>query len=260
MISAVINGMGPLHLLPESYLFGMVDVARMADHYPTFIFGTNYPHGVWWYFPSVVLIKTTLGLLALSLVAVFAVAARKLKLNRELAFVFIPALVYLFTAIVFGMNIGARHLLPFYGFLFILAAAGAAALRLQPPLARRLRSPCAAHIVSSLAAYPYPMAYANEAFGGPANVHNLLSDANVEWGEQLFEVKAWQDRHPGEECWFAYFVYPVINPETYGIPCHHLPNAGTGWAGGIEDVPPSSTARCSSARPTWSPASRPTPP
>ncbi|MDR3741230.1 MAG: glycosyltransferase family 39 protein [Terracidiphilus sp.] len=238
-VSAVINGMARLHLLPESYLFGMVDVARMADHYPTFIFGTNYPHGVWWYFPSVVLIKTSLGLLALSLLVFFALATGKLKFNRELAFVFIPALVYLLTAVVFGMNIGARHLLPFYGFLFILGAAGAAALGKSN---RRWSIACAvlvfAHIISALAVYPYPMAYANEAFGGPANVHNLLSDANVEWGEQLFEVKAWQDRHPNEECWFAYFVYPVINPETYGIRCHHLPNAGTGWAGGIEDVPP----------------------
>jgi 4-amino-4-deoxy-L-arabinose transferase-like glycosyltransferase len=238
-VSAVINGIAHLHLLPESYLFGMVDVARMADHYPTFIFGTNYPHGVWWYFPSVVLIKTSLGLLALSLLVVFAMTTRKLKCNRELAFVLIPALVYLLTAVVFGMNIGARHLLPFYGFLFIVAAAGGTALTRS---SRRWAIVCivfvAAHVVSALAVYPYPMAYANEAFGGPANVHNLLSDANVEWGEQLFEVKAWQDRHPNEECWFAYFVYPVINPETYGIRCHHLPNAGTGWAGGIELIPP----------------------
>lgn len=238
-VSAIIDGIARLQLLPESYLFGMVDVARMADHYPTFIFGTNYPHGVWWYFPSVVLIKTSLGLLAVSALAFFATATGKLKLNRELAFVFIPAFVYLFTAIVFGMNIGARHLLPFYGYLYIFAAAAAVSLS---AISRRWLIACAvlvaAHAVSSVACYPYPMAYANEAFGGPANVHNLLSDANVEWGEQLFQVKAWQDRHPGQECWFAYFVYPIIKPETYGITCHHLPNAGIGWAGGVEDVPP----------------------
>ena len=164
---------------------------------------------------------------------------RRLKLGRELAFVVVPALVYFLTAIVFGMNIGSRHLLPFYGYLFILAGAGAAALAAS---SRRWLIVCtvlvAAHVVSSLAVYPNFMAYANEAFGGPAKLPMLLSDANVEWGQQLFQVKQWQDRHPNEECWFAYFVHPIIHTETYGIRCHHLPNAGTGWAGEPEIIPP----------------------
>ncbi len=238
-VSSIMNGMGRMRLLPESYLIGMVDVARMGRSYPVYIFGQNYPHGVWWYFPSVILIKTTLGLLALTLLAFFAMATRKLALGRELAFVLAPAGVYLLTAIAFGMNIGSRHLLPFYGYLFIFAGAGAAALAAS---GRRWLLACAvlvaAHVISSLAVFPHFMAYANEAWGGPANAHNLLSDASVEWGEQLFQVKAWQDRHPGEECWFAYFVYPEINPETYGIRCHHLPTSDTGWLGGAENIPP----------------------
>jgi len=237
--SAVVNAIGRMHLLPESYLIGMVDVRRMADHYPTFIFGRNWPHGVWWYFPSVFAIKTTLGLLALTLVAVLAIAMRKLKLSREVVFVLVPALVYFITAIVFGMNIGSRHLLPFYAYLFILAGAAAAAVAKS---SRRWFIACAvlvaAHVVSSMTVYPNFMAYANEAFGGPAKLPMLLSDANIEWGQQLFQVKQWQDRHPNEECWFAYFVHPLIRTETYGIRCHHLPNAGTGWAGEPELVPP----------------------
>jgi hypothetical protein len=51
-------------------------------------------------------------------------------------------------------------------------------------------------------------------------------------------VKAWQDTHPGEECWFAYFADPEINPETYGITCHHLPNPDTGWSGGSDVIAP----------------------
>lgn len=237
--AAVVNAVGRMHLLPESYLIGMVDVRRMADHYPTFVFGRNWPHGVWWYFPSVFAIKTTLGLLALTGVFVFALTARKLRLSREIIFFLVPALIYFITAIVFGMNIGSRHLLPFYGYLFILAGAGAAALASS---SRRWVTACAvlvaAHVISSMTIYPNFMAYANEAFGGPAKLPMLLSDANVEWGQQLFQVKAWQDRHSNEECWFAYFVAPEIRPETYGIRCHRLPNAGTSWAGEPELIPP----------------------
>ncbi len=88
-----------------------------------------------------------------------------------------------------------------------------------------------AHIASALTVFPNDMAYANEAWGGPKNLHNLLSDANVDWAQQLYQVKDWQDRHPGEECWFAYFAYPVIDPAIYGIRCRHLPNVDTGMAG-----------------------------
>jgi hypothetical protein len=97
----------------------------------------------------------------------------------------------------------------------------------------------AAHIVSALLAFPNYIPYENEAWGGPQNVHNLLSDANADWAQQLFQVKAWQDRHPGEECWFAYFAWPEIDPATYGIQCHHLPNIDTFWLGGADIIPPS---------------------
>ena len=236
-VSWIINLVGRLHLLPESYLIGLVDVGRMALFYPTFVFGRNIAHGVWWYFPSVIAIKTTLGLLALAGLAVYAAATGKLKWGREVDFLLIPALFYLAVAMVSGMNIGARHLLPFYAYLFVLAGGGAAALAAS---SRKWFAVCglllAAHVGSSLAAFPNSMAYANEAWGGPANVHKLLSDSNADWAQQLFQVKAWQERHPGEECWFAYFAYPEVNPETYGIRCHHLPTVDTN-GGGADNVP-----------------------
>ena len=68
-------------------------------------------------------------------------------------------------------------------------------------------------------------------------MHNLLSDANVDWGQQLYQVKQWQDRHPAQECWFAYFARPEIDPGVYGIHCHALPTADTQWLGGAELIP-----------------------
>jgi len=228
-----------LHLLPESYLMGLVDVKRMAEFYPTFIFGTVYPHGQWWYFPILILIKTTLGLLALVALAFFAIFTGRLRKRRELAFVLVPCLVYLGSAVLSGMNIGARHILPLYVFSIILAAAGIVALS---SINRRWVWVCAAllaaHVASSLAAFPNFIPYANEAWGGQRNVHNLLSDANVDWGQQLLQVKQWQDNHPNEECWFAYFARPEVDPATYGIHCHALPTIDTFWLGGADIIPP----------------------
>jgi len=236
--SGAVLAVARLRLLPESYLMGLVDVKRMAEFYPTFIFGKVYAHGQWWYFPAVFLIKTTLGLLALVALAVFAVLSGRLAKHRELTYILLPALVYLAIAMASGMNIGARHLLPMYVLLMIFAAAGVVAL------ARSSRSwtlVCtvlvAAHVISSLTVFPNQMAYANEAWGGPKNVHNLLSDANVDWAQQLLQVKQWQDRHPEEECWFAYFARPEIDPAAYGIRCHALPTVDTSPSGS-DIVPP----------------------
>ena len=96
----------------------------------------------------------------------------------------------------------------------------------------------AAHMISALTVFPNYIAYANEAWGGPKNLHNLLSDANVDWAQQLYQVKEWQDKHPSEECWFAYFAHPEIDPVVYGIHCHHMPTIDTFWLGGADVIPP----------------------
>jgi hypothetical protein len=237
--SNAVMAVAHMHLLPESYLIGLVDVKRMAQFYPTFILGKQLAHGVWWYFPVVILIKTTLGMLGLLAVAFYAIATKRMHRAREVAFILIPAAIYLGVAMMSGMNIGARHILPLYTLAAILAGGGVAVLSAGN---RRWAWVCgalvAAHVVSALTVFPNYIAYANEAWGGPKNAHNLLSDANVDWAQQLIQVKAWVDKHPGEECWFAYFAHPEVNPEVYGIKCHHMPNLDTFWLGEADLIPP----------------------
>jgi len=237
--AAAVMAIAHLRLLPESYLMGLVDVKRMAQFYPTFAFGKVYAHGQWWYFPAIVLVKTTLGLLALVAAALFAIITGRLRKGRELAFILIPAAFYFVVAIMAGIDIGARHILPVYAFLFILAAGGVTALAASCRRWAYLGAGLVlAHIVSALMVFPNYIAYANEAASGPKNVHNLFSDANVDWAQQLIQVKEWQDRHPGEECWFAYFAYPEIDPAVYGIHCHAMPTLDTLWLGGSDIIPP----------------------
>ncbi|MGB7189305.1 MAG: phospholipid carrier-dependent glycosyltransferase, partial [Acidobacteriaceae bacterium] len=94
------------------------------------------------------------------------------------------------------------------------------------------------HVASALSVFPNYIAYANRAWGGPANAHHLLSDSSVDWGQQLYQVKAWQDHHPSQSCWFAYFAYPEIDPAVYGIHCNVLPTVDTGWSADSAIVPP----------------------
>jgi hypothetical protein len=233
--SGVIWWMAHLRLLPESYLMGMVDIRVFIKGFSTYILGQWHPHGIWWYFPVAITIKTTLGMLALVLLAGYAIVTGKLGKDRErvraMVYVLFVWVAYLVTAILNGLNIGVRHILPLYALAAVIAGAGVAALA---PRSRAWLWVCTAlvavHIVSALSVFPNSLAYANEAWGGARNTHRFLNDSNVDWGRQLYQVKAWEDRHPNEDCWFAYTVRPFIQPETYGIHCHVLPN-GLGGAG-----------------------------
>lgn len=240
------------HLLPESYLIGLVDVKKMAEFYPTFVLGHVYAHGKWWYFPVVLAIKTTLGLMALIGIGVWVFFLRReyfwrnlkvegcvacgdkkpVKENEHvrnaLVYLLLPGAVYLAVAMASGMNIGARHVLPLYTLAAIFAGAAVAKVSVQGKAWVWVTAILVAlHAGSGMRSFPVPLAYANELWGGPENLHTLLSDANVDWAQQLISVKKWQDAHPNEECWFSYFGQTAIRPEEYGINCHEMSNASS---------------------------------
>ena len=236
--SWVIGHAANWHLLPESYLMGMTDIHYAAQQYPIFLLGHDYAHGVWWYFPVALSIKTTLGLIGLVALACIALISGRLRQGRELAYLAVPGAIYLGVAILSGMNIGTRHVLFLYPLAALLAAAGLTALAKH---SRRWiwigGGLVAFHVISAMAIFPAEMAYANEAWGGAANTHKYLSDSSVDWAQQLPHIKQWVDAHPGEECWLAYSAYPDLRPQAYGIPCHPLPTAHTGWEILPDEVP-----------------------
>ncbi len=228
------------HLLPEAYLFGLANTKITENADTSYFFGHVYRHGTWLYFPAAFLIKSTLPLLILLCLAPFAGwCARWSSRAFDLTFLLLPVAVYLAIAMSSSMNIGHRHLLPIYPFLYILAAGAALALfRTNPRWAPVLAVALGWQIATSLLAAPGYMGYGNEAWGGSDKVHNYLSDANTDWGQQLKDVKAYIDQHNITHCWFAYFVDGVTEPSDYGIPCKRLPTQETTlWMNLPMDVP-----------------------
>jgi 4-amino-4-deoxy-L-arabinose transferase-like glycosyltransferase len=226
------------HILPESYLYGMVDVRLISDAFSTYIFGKVYARGVWFYFPAAFIIKSTAAFMGLLLLAGFAIATGKLRARREIFFLTIPSLFYLLIATGTGLNIGARHILPMYPFLAVLIGGAALALaKRDRRWAYVVGLLLAWHVVSSARAYPNYLAYSNEFWGGPTNTYKYLTDSNTDWGQQLKAVKNYLDNRGVKDCWFAYFVEPSIHFSAYGIPCKPLPTANTGWTDYQVDTP-----------------------
>ncbi len=227
--------------LPESYLYGMADIQQVDDAYTAYFFGKTYPHGTHWYFPGVIVIKSTLPFLILMLIAAGAILSGIFRPWREILFLTIPPAIYLTVAMSSQMNIGARHIMPVYPFLYVLGAGAVCELmRREPRWGLVITVLLLWQVVTTVRVAPVYMAYGNEAWGGPNSVHKYLSDSNTDWAQQLIATKKYLDDHHIKDCWFLYFAQGVTDPASYGIPCKLLPTTETLWWLNIPlDVPPS---------------------
>ena len=252
------------YLFPESWLYGLADTKITADSYTSYFCGHVYPHGSLLYFPACFAIKSTLPLLILLALVIVLIATRWYTARREILYLVLPAVLYFGVAAVSNMNIGARHLLPIYPFLYVLGAGAAARLiTVHRGWIVAVAALVAWQAADAITAYPAYMAFGNGLWGGSSKVHLYLSDANVDWGQQLNDVRSYlagrgitapgwnaegrisdQAPRPGaklqpvgahphpldaQSCWFAYFPDGVVRPADYGVPCKRLPTADTLW-------------------------------
>jgi len=189
--NAILSVIGVLgKLFPPYFLFGICAVlVRETSLQPVFLLGRYSTVGWWYYFPATFALKTTLPFLVVS-VASLVWAGWELFRKRDAKFVAILAPVALFIAMAMwtSIQVGIRHLVPIFPFLFI--AGGALLDRLWR--ARRMRIAARSAVVVALAwmcvetvrAYPNYIPYMNQlASGGPH--WQYLSDSNVEWGDDI---------------------------------------------------------------------------
>jgi 4-amino-4-deoxy-L-arabinose transferase-like glycosyltransferase len=213
------------HVLPEAYLYGLVDVRVFGSQIPSFLLGRVHPGPTWKYFPLAFLIKATLPMLALLLLLPFVAKGWKSN-RRELVYLSMAPILYLMISLAAPQNIGVRHILPMFPFVILLAAVSAWLL------AQRSRAGYYAvlvlllfSIVTSLRIFPDYLAYSNEAVGGPSHGYRLLTDSNVDWGQSIKEVREYVVNKHIQDCWFVPTGGAVFsNAKYYGIPCKPLPS------------------------------------
>ncbi len=227
------------HVLPEAYLYGLIDVKVVADETATYLFGTVYQHGQWFYFPALLLIKLTIPVLLFLLPLAIILFLRRTSYSREVLFLAIPPAFYFIVAMCSSLNIGVRHVLPMFPFLMVLVAYAAWTLvRAHRRWIYVVAALLLFHVVSSARAFPTSyIPYSNELWGGPSQTYKYLSDSNVDWGQQMLATKKYVDAHGITSCWFAYFPESGIRFRDYGIPCKTLPTPDTMWFGEQTDVP-----------------------
>jgi MFS family permease len=190
------------HLLPESYIYGFAHTFRFSRYRKSFLNGEYRSTGWAGFFPYTTAVKTPLALFGLiALGALYAASRRGTAPEywRRL-YEWSPLLslfaVYWAFSLTSGLNIGHRHIMPIYPFLFVMAA-GAAAWIGSPP---RWVAACVAGLAIWFAAEsvwirPHYLAYFNEIVG-PTNAWRHVVDSSLDWGQDLPSVRSWLDSHP----------------------------------------------------------------
>jgi hypothetical protein len=208
-------------LLPEDYLRGFRFVFRHSEARPAFLMGRLSEEGFPYYFLATFALKTPIPLGLLLLMALFV--GRRGPLRSE-AFLFLPVLLYLGLTFTRSIDIGHRHLLPIYPFLFVAAGRAVGVLgRSRAPAAGAviLGALCAWYALGTLRVHPHYLAYFNEIAGGPRNGYRWLVDSNLDWGQDLKGLKAFMDARGIPRIKLSYFG--SADPSYYGIDAEILP-------------------------------------
>jgi 4-amino-4-deoxy-L-arabinose transferase-like glycosyltransferase len=252
---ALIRRARDLRLLPEAYLFGLAYTLQRSPERPAFLEGHRWRGGRWYYFPYTFAVKTPLPLFVILAMAMLARPKRcqepsagrstewwrgwQAPMPPDASSFFSRTIplwtlmsVYSFSAIVWNLNAGQRHLLPIYPVLFILAGRASHWLA-SPWRPARWIVPVAVLLfaASSVRTWPHYLGYFNVLAGGPANGWRHLVDSSLDWGQDLSGLKRRLDREVGGRApstagmprvYLSYFG--SVPPQAYGIEATALPS------------------------------------
>ena len=231
---------GALRLpLPQDYVQGIdIQLRDLEGGRLSYLRGELRRGGWWYYYAYGLAVKTPLGTWLLAAVAVVgAVVGPKGRAAwRDEAFVAVPAVaVLLLVSSHTGLNQHLRYILPALPFAFILMGRAACLCIVSPTLVGSLVvAALAAMTASSLTVYPHQLSYFNQLAGGPDKGHEHLLDSNIDWGQDLFELKRWLKWHP-ESHPLGLAYYGTFEPQVAGI--EYVPIIDHRAAGTRQPVP-----------------------
>jgi len=214
----------------------------LREHYelghPAYALGRVSHHGWWWYFPLAFILKTPLPVLILGFINLGRICSvLSMRLSRRwlsrlpalLSLSLFPA-AYAVSALFSTVDIGYRHLLPLLPFLQLTTGVGMGSAWTLPPL-RLVRTARLRHLtltillgwmaLGTMSTLPYPLTFFNEIAGGPSQGYRYLVDSNLDWGQNLWDLRRWMDQHGERHVFYAH--YSPARPEAYGVPADFLP-------------------------------------
>jgi hypothetical protein len=227
-VAVVANTLAAWRLLPAPFLREFFQLAWMLEPRPSYLFGAYHEGGQLLYFPVAFLAKSTIALLFALALSWWVRRGRKTEpalAAPSLAPLAAGSIGFLLLSLGSPVNVGARHILPVFVFAIIAAGVILARLATRGRLARG-----AVVVVALLAcaeswsAHERPLAWFNVVAGGPMNGYRIMVDSSLEWGGDLPEIAAWQEKQPADEPVFLSALAPPGH-QRYGVRAESLVTA-----------------------------------
>ncbi|MGH9748533.1 MAG: ArnT family glycosyltransferase [Candidatus Polarisedimenticolia bacterium] len=218
----------------RSYVHGLIfGLSHSGAGHPAYLMGAYSETGWWYYFLFAWLVKTPPGIVLVVAASIAAFAAgRRLRLKDEL-FLWIPVGIFVAITCMWRVNIGLRHLLPIYPFLYLSAGRLLRSRTGAPPPAGKRRVRTGRFLLAAALAWtvweaaaitPHQLAYFNVLAGGPANGHRYLLDSNLDWGQSAKALRRYLDAERVPIAWVAFAGNS--DPWYCGVRYQYAPGSG----------------------------------
>lgn len=211
-----------------SYLDGFTFVREHSTvGHNAYLLGEYSVEGWWYYFIVAFFTKTPIALIILFTLALFFIGKEKKILSKETLFLLIPPALYFIAFMLNNINIGIRHILPVYPFLFVFTATEGTA-QIAKTKSKWIIAAAALCILWSIVTIvlvaPHYIAYFNEVVGGSNNGAKILLDSNIDWSQDIERLENWLDKNELKEepQYYALFTLEPLayrNMTTKSMPC-----------------------------------------
>jgi len=216
-----------LHLrLPAPRFFSGIHAVWMHSQrgHPAYLLGRRSATGFWYYFPTVLALKTPLGMLALLGLSPFLVGDRRRAAGLAAAFLIAIVLISMRGHI----DLGVRYLLPVYvGFSVVCGCAAADARGWAAKAA--VAGLIVWQIVVGDLAHPDYLACTNEIAG--SHPERFLADSDVDWGQDMKRLEAFLESQHATQVTFVPFnrTYPMAGHEMLPMAPGETDHPSPGW-------------------------------
>ncbi len=199
------------------YLRGLLMASQRTAWGNTAVFMEEISADSWiHYFPLLYLLKIPLAFHILSLFALLgmicAIRKRKIKRNFLAISFFIWIFIYSISALIGNLNIGIRHLLPIFPFIYILVSLGLVKLfsliksiKIKQSLLCFIVLLFVWYIASSLLAFPHYIPYYNELAKGSNHGYKIAVDSNYDWGQDFYRFLHFVEEKEIDKIYLDYF-------------------------------------------------------
>jgi 4-amino-4-deoxy-L-arabinose transferase-like glycosyltransferase len=206
--------------LPKYYVLGIDLQRRDFEHYfePSYLHGTFQDTGWWYYYVYALAIKVPLGswlLFVVSLCSLHKVSGSAC-VRDEAILLFPAAVIFVFVSSQTGFSEHMRYVLPCFPFTYVFISRTAHLVFTSIRWSLIVMVPLAWSMVSTALVYPHCLSYFNELGGGPVGGKEHLINSNIDWGQDLYYLKAWMAENP-EASPLNLVCFGFVRPHTLGI-------------------------------------------